>query len=94
MAAVGGLCPGDGAGWEEGTGPAGSPAPHAAGATGEGRVLLGAQMWCIARSRRCQAALQHLSSSSYLTCSKCCTRRNLDVIFLCLHVNVGRCCPD
>lgn len=58
------------------------------------RVLRGAQMWCIARSRRCRAALQHLSSSSYLTCSKCCTRRNLDVIFLCLHVNVGRCCPD
>lgn len=44
--------------------------------------------------RRCQAAAQHLSSSAYLTCSKCCTRRNLDVIFLCLHVNVGRCCPD
>lgn len=40
------------------------------------------------------ARVQHLSSSGYLTCSKCCTQRNLDVIFLCLHVNVGRCCPD
>ena len=74
--------------------PSASPAPRAAGAAGEGQVLLGARPRRIARSRRCRAALQHPSSSGYLTCSKCCARRNLDVIFLCLHVNVGRCCPD
>lgn len=32
-----------------------------------------------------------------LTCRERCAWRNLDVLFflhVCLHVNVGRCCPD
>ena len=49
--------------------------------------------------------LRHHSSSAYLTCTGCCTRakfrRNFFLMFFffffsfrCLHVNVGRCCPD
>lgn len=76
--------------WERCWCPQRDPCPHPWVLLGWGRAL--------GSGHRPQppvpARVQHLSSSGYLTCSKCCTQRNLDVIFLCLHVNVGRCCPD